>query len=147
MAPITAGGAPVAPASPAALTPSGLVVAGTSVSSEVNAGKVVGARHAVVLEAAGHELTVAIVDDRLHQRLADALRHAAMDLALAEQVVHHPADVVDRGIAHDRDRAGLADRPPPRRRGSRWDSSAARAANDPAASSPTSNCGGRCAGR
>src|SRR5208282_3960044 len=38
-APMTAGGAPVAPASPAPLTPSGLVFAGTSVSSETSSGK------------------------------------------------------------------------------------------------------------
>ena len=36
---MTAGGAPVAPASPAPFTPSGLVVAGTSVSFRARSGK------------------------------------------------------------------------------------------------------------
>ena len=96
---MTAGGAPVAPASPAPLTPSGLVCAGTSVSSEMQVGKIVGARHGVILEAAGDELAVGVEHDRFHQRLADALGDAAVDLPLAQQLVHDLADVVDRGVA------------------------------------------------
>ena len=44
--------------------------------------QVVGARHAVVHERAGHELAVLVVDRALQQRLADALGDAAVDLAL-----------------------------------------------------------------
>ncbi len=45
--------------------------------------------------------------DRFHQRLADALGDAAVDLPFAEQVVHDLADVVDRGVAGERHHAGL----------------------------------------
>ena len=43
----------------------------------------------------------------LHQRLADALRDAAMDLAIAEQFVDDLADIVDGGVTRERDHAGL----------------------------------------
>src|SRR6516225_6965151 len=40
-------------------------------------------RRGVVLEAAGQQLAVFVKDNCFHQRLADALRHAAVDLAFA----------------------------------------------------------------
>ena len=43
----------------------------------------------------------------LEQRLADALRHAAVDLPRADHRVEHPAEVVDHGVAVDRHGAGL----------------------------------------
>src|SRR5262249_43542326 len=52
-------------------------------------------------------LAVRIVRDALIQRLADALRHAAMDLAGDQHRVHGDADIVDRGVAHDARDAGL----------------------------------------
>ena len=43
----------------------------------------------------------------LGERVADALDHAALDLARGAERVDHAADVVDRGDAVDRDLAGL----------------------------------------
>ena len=76
---ITVGGAPMVPDSPMPLTPSGLVLHGTSSSSRLDVRHRVGARHGVIHEAAGEELAgLAVVDLVLHQRLADALHHAAL---------------------------------------------------------------------
>ena len=67
------------PDSPMPLTPSGLVLHGTSSSAASTSGIDDGARHGVVLEAAGEELArLPVVDLVLHQRLADALHHAAL---------------------------------------------------------------------
>ena len=52
---------------------------------------------------AGRRLDVAL----LPHRLAHALRDAAMGLAMDDQRVDAAADVVDRGVAGDRDMAGL----------------------------------------
>src|ERR1700676_160456 len=97
MAPITAGGAPVAPASPAPFTPSGLGFAGTSGRSQTRSGE-----NFARGTAGAHELALGIEHDRFHQRLADALGDAAVDLAFAEQVIHDLADVVNRGVAGER---------------------------------------------
>ena len=107
MAFITAASAPVVPASPAPLTPSGLVVQGTGCSDRVEGRQHVGARHRVVHEGAGQELAVAGRTPRLPQRLADALGDAAMHLALHQHRVEDLADIVHRGVARDLDRAGL----------------------------------------
>ena len=48
-----------------------------------------------------------LLGDVLHQRLADPLDDAAMELAVDQQRVDHVPDIVDRGIAHEVDRAGL----------------------------------------
>ena len=48
-----------------------------------------------------------VVVAMLEQRLADALRDAAMDLAVDDQRIDGAADVVDRAVAHDLDGAGL----------------------------------------
>src|SRR5215831_15313643 len=45
-------------------------------------GRIARARERIVHERAGQELPVAIVDRHLHQRLADALDHATMQLTL-----------------------------------------------------------------
>ena len=42
-----------------------------------------------------------------HQRLADALGDAAMDLAMDDQRIDGAADIVDRGVVHELDGAGL----------------------------------------
>ena len=103
----TAGIAPTQPASPAPLTPSGLVLVGTGLALTSTAREVVGARHGVVHERAGDELAVAVEVDVLLQDLADALRDAADDLALEQQRIDHGADVVDHAVFHDLDLAGL----------------------------------------
>ena len=43
----------------------------------------------------------------LHQRLAEALRDAAVDLAAHDHRVEHAAEIVDHEIAVDHDFAGL----------------------------------------
>ena len=53
------------------------------------------------------------------------LRQRAVELALDDHVIEHVAAVVDRGVARDRHLAGVADRSPPRRHGSRSGRSAA----------------------
>ena len=44
--------------------------------------------------------------DFCHQRLAGALRDAAVGLSLDDHGVHCPADVVDGRVAIDRDHSG-----------------------------------------
>ena len=61
----------------------------------------------VIHEAAGERLAGGVVDHRLAQRLACALHDAAMDLAVQDQRIDRLAAVVHRGIAADRDEAGL----------------------------------------
>ena len=69
--------------------------------------QIVGARHGVVHERAGDELAVLVVDRAFAQRLADALRDAAMHLALDDHRIDHDAEIVDRGPGHDLGVAGL----------------------------------------
>ena len=66
-----------------------------------------GARQRVVGEAAGDRLAVLVVDDVLEQRLADALHDAAMALALDQQRIDDRAEVVDHGVLHHLDTAGV----------------------------------------
>ena len=66
------------------------------------------ARHRVVHERAGDELPVAVVvDGVLHQRLPDALREAADELARDQRVIEHDAGIVHRRIGDDLDHAGI----------------------------------------
>src|SRR6185503_18138084 len=70
--------------------------------------QLVGARRAVVHQRAGHELAAALFIAHLFpQRLASALRHAAVDLPLDDGVVDDAADVVAAGEGGERDLAGL----------------------------------------
>src|SRR6185437_15580079 len=69
--------------------------------------QLVGMRHRVIHEGAGEELAVFGEDDLLHQRLADALRRAAMHLPLNDHRIDDAAGIVDRRIAHDADAAEL----------------------------------------
>ena len=96
---MTAAGAAIAPASPQPLMPSGLDGHFVVVVPTLNDGKFVGARHRVVHERAGHELALFVIDRVLEQRLADALRHAAVHLALDDHRIDNRAEVVDRGPA------------------------------------------------
>ena len=66
-----------------------------------------GDRHAVVEEARVIEAPVLVVDVFLVERPADALGHAALDLALDIGGVDRAADILDRGVAQDLDVAGL----------------------------------------
>ena len=66
-----------------------------------------GHRHAVVEEARVLQLAVVAVDVLLVERPADALRHAALVLALDVARVDGAAGILDRRVAQDRDLAGL----------------------------------------
>ena len=48
-----------------------------------------------------------VVEAVLDQRLPDPLRDAAVGLAVDDHRVDGAADVVDGGVAHDRDHAGV----------------------------------------
>ena len=101
MALMSAAGAAIAPASPQPLMPSGLDGHLVTVVSDRQRRQMIGARHAIVHERAGHELAVLVVDRALAQRLADALGDAAVDLALDDHRVDHHAEIIDRGPGHD----------------------------------------------
>ena len=78
------------------------------------------ARHAVIHERAGERLAGGGINVALlPQRLAHALRDAAMRLAVDDQRIDAAADVVDRGVARDRRLRRCRDRPRPRRSRSR----------------------------
>ncbi len=83
--------------------------AGELVVVELDRAEIVGARQGIVHEAAGDQLAGRRVVDRvLEQRLADALRDAAMDLTRRHHRIEERAEIVDRHEALDLDLAGLA---------------------------------------
>ena len=105
---ITAGIAPIVPASPTPLTPSGLRSVGVAFSLQFEAAEIVGPRHRVILERAGQQLpALRVVDQVFHQHLAEPLDDAAMDLPLAQERVQHRPDIVDGAVAGQRHLAGL----------------------------------------
>ena len=143
---ITAGSAPIVPASPTPLTPNGLRGVSETLWPRVEIAEIVGARHAVILERAGEELArVRLVHHLLDERLADPLRDAALDLALAQERVQHAADIVHRGIAHERRLAGVGVDLDLGRCARRWGMSRRWAARNPRArkSPPPSRAAGR----
>ena len=99
MALITAGAAPIVPASPMPLTPSGFVGDGVTVWSERDRRHVARRRHEVVGERRRLQVAVRVVHGLLEQRLGEALDHAAVDLALDDQRVDLHAAVVDGDVA------------------------------------------------
>ena len=104
---MTAGQEPMAPASPAPLTPSGLFLHGTLRVSKTKIRHVARARQRIIHEARGQELAgVAVVNRLLHQRLADALHRAAMHLAGEHQRIERDAEIVDDDVIDDLGRAG-----------------------------------------
>ena len=84
---MTAGAAPMVPASPMPLTPMALVGDGVTVWSVVIGGHVGGRRHQVLGQRARLEVAVLVVDGLLEQRLGQALDDAAVDLAVDDQRV------------------------------------------------------------
>src|SRR5262245_14534542 len=70
--------------------------------------EVVGPRHAVVHERAGHQLAVRAVDHFLQERLCDALGQPPVHLARDEGRADADAAVIDRHELAHRDLAGLA---------------------------------------
>ena len=86
---------PAQPASPQPLVPSGFDFAGEGWSPICISRHVFRARQRVVHERAGDRLAAGVVADFLHQRLADALRDAAMQLAFDDHRVDDGAEIVD----------------------------------------------------
>src|SRR6516164_639577 len=63
---------------------------------------------AVIHQGTGQQLArVLVIDEMLGEGLADALRHAAMDLAFECQLIDDGADIVDDDIAQHLGGAGL----------------------------------------
>ena len=87
---------------------------------DLERGHVVGARQRVVHQRAGEELTGGVVDHLLEESVADAVRHAAVDLALDDDRVDHGAAVVHRDVAEHVERRRCRRPPPPPRHGRRW---------------------------
>ena len=114
-----AGTAPTVPASPAPLTPSRLVGEGTRWSYSSTRVWSSGARHRVVHEGAGEQLAARGRTPLLAERLADALRDAAVQLALEQRVVHDAAAVVDADVAQHARPCRSPGRSRPRRRARR----------------------------
>ena len=99
---VIAAGAPIAPASPQPLTPSGLWVHRVTLVDSLNARQIVGARHRVIVVGAGQQLPgLLVVDAAFEQCLADALGEAAMDLALDDHRVEDAPEIVARGEIDD----------------------------------------------
>ena len=93
------------PASPTPLTPSGLTGRRGHGLVELEARQPRRPRQRVVEHRARQQLAVVAVDRALPQRLADALGDAAVELAVDDHRVDLLADVVDRDVAHEVDRA------------------------------------------
>ena len=51
-------------------------------------------RRQVVGERGGQDIAALVVDDLLEQRIGDALRHAAVDLAVGDHRIDEPAGVL-----------------------------------------------------
>ena len=76
---------PSVPASPTPFAPSGFTGVGVTVLCELEAREVDRARHRIVHERAGQQLTVFVVDRFFDHRLADSLGQAAVNLAFDDQ--------------------------------------------------------------
>src|SRR5437762_6838695 len=85
------------PAFTAALDAERIARRGRLNESGVERWHIVSARHAVVHEARGQELTgIRLIDDMLAERLSDALGETAMDLALNDHRIDYDAAIVSR---------------------------------------------------
>src|ERR1700674_1818160 len=75
----------------------------------VDGEKEVGARHDVIHEAAGKQLTISfIVEAIFAEDLSGALHHSAVQLAVGENVIYDVSDIVDSRVVDNRDPSGLA---------------------------------------
>ena len=97
----------ITPASPAPLMPSGFSGDGVSRWSISIVGHLGDVRHQEVHERRVEQLPVLVVGHPLVERAADALRDAAVDLALDDHRVDQRAAVVHDAVAQDRDLGGL----------------------------------------
>jgi hypothetical protein len=65
-------------------------------------------RHAIIHERSGQQLPRGVVERHvLHQRLADAHREPAVNLALEQQRIDDDAGIVDADVTRDLDAAGV----------------------------------------
>ena len=108
MALAIAGGAAMTGGSPTPLAPKGPSGAGTSTIRVSIGGTWSVERQRVLGERAAAELAVLVVGELLEQRPADALRGAALHLALDERRVERLADVLRDDMGEQRHVAGLA---------------------------------------
>ena len=102
-----AAGAPIAPPSP---TPFALVMEASLVGFHVmqlDLGNFARGRRQVIGQRAGEDVAFVAVDDLLQQRIADALRDAAMDLAVRDHRIDDAAGILGHEEFLDRDVAGL----------------------------------------
>jgi hypothetical protein len=96
----------IAPAWPEPFTPSG--VRGHAGQRDIEIRQVLGARQCIVHErAAEHLAGVRIVYRVLEHRLADTLSDAALHLSHCQHRIDQRAEVVDRSVTFQRDRAGV----------------------------------------
>ncbi len=107
------------PLSPTPLIPSGLIAEGYSRCPHLERRHLVGPRERVLHEGAGEELAFLVVDQLFHQRAADPLHHAAVELSLHDHRVDGTARVVHGDMVEQPDHARLEvhledDRPAPR---------------------------------
>ena len=103
----TAGVEPIVAASPMPFAPSGFSGVGRLGRVHLERRQLGRRRHGVLRQVRGDRIGVAVVDDLLVQRLADAGGDAAVLLALDEQRVEHGAAVVDRDVPHEAHLAGV----------------------------------------
>src|SRR5437764_627994 len=79
----------------AALGAKRIVRARRDLGGDLECRHVVGARHGVIHVAAGQKLSaILVIDAALKQRLADALRHAAMYLSFDDHRIDDVAEVI-----------------------------------------------------
>ena len=95
------------PPSPPPRRPRGCVVDGTA-DRGLKHRKIGGARHRVVHEGCGQKLSIGVIDAAFHQGFAETLGNAAMRLALHDHRIYGPADVIDGGVARERDLPGFS---------------------------------------
>ena len=89
------------------LAPSGFMNVGVSMWHDLEARQLGGRDERVVGEVRRDRVAVVVVAHLLEQRLGRALGDAAVDLALEQQRVEHPAGVVAGDVAEGADLAGL----------------------------------------
>ena len=140
-----AGVEPIVAASPMPLAPSGLRASASSVWCVSNCGKSApAARRSPSSEPVSNSPLV-VVDDLLPERLADALRQAAVDLAVDQHRADDVAAVVDRDVAQQLRPRRSPGRPRPPRRARRRGRSRRPGLKKSVASRPGSISSGRLA--
>ena len=92
----------MAPPSPRPLTPSGFSGTFRVQVRDLDRRNLACRRHAVVQQRPTQEIAMRVVRQLLPQRPADALRHAAHDLAIHDQRIDQRPRVADHGVVEDR---------------------------------------------